>query len=197
MSKPNRASTTRAATSHAATTHAATSHASVFDPSSDRIFLDLPEAVLQWAKANGRRYEWKRGRVRGMVDAENISRLQQEQWSPVPIDRHPELSGAKWPGEATPQWVERQGLILCERPESVCRAVEEANRRRTVDITRAKQAELGMGTHKDIPRSGFLSPRPQIETIVESPTGAVLSSDKHDIERGTKSDGTPADFPPT
>jgi hypothetical protein len=190
MSKaPTRASTTRAATTRA------TVQATVFDPTSDQTFLDLPAEVLAWARAHKTRYEWKRGRVRGRIDHENISRLQQEQWSPVPIDRHPELSGAKWPGADTPQWVERQGLILCERPEHVCQAVEAATRRKTIDITRAKQAELGMGTHKDIPRSGYSTDQPQIEMTVESPTGAVLSSTKAGIERGTKPDGTPVGFP--
>lgn len=183
MTAPTRASTTRATTTREITARAPI----VTDLEEDAFYL--PPAVKAYEQANNVRYEWKRIAVRGQDDEANMDELQRSGWQPVPYDRHPELGGPLWPGRKAPKWVQRKGThILCERPEDVCQAYEEAHRRRTADQTAAKKAELGIGTHPDIPRSGWGGALPEITETVESPTGAVLSQKRTQVQRGTQAE---------
>lgn len=138
----------------AATTRAATVREPAFDPASELGRFELPDTVIP---PKGMRYEWKRLETFGKPDGANISRLKAEGWTPVPADRHSELSPKTglWPGEQPSHHtsVIREGLILCERPEHVCRAVEERIARQTHQITAAEKQKLGFSQdERNFPR---------------------------------------------
>lgn len=71
---------------------------------------------------DGMTYEWKRKSMFGAEDVENMINLDQNGWSPVPADRHPELMGRR------PQVggeIVRGGLMLMERPEEITQEAKE------------------------------------------------------------------------
>lgn len=71
---------------------------------------------------DGMDYEWKRKSMFGAEDIENMINLDQNGWSPVPADRHPELMGrrAVVGGE-----IVRGGLMLMERPVEITEEARE------------------------------------------------------------------------
>jgi len=59
-------------------------------------------------------YEWKRVTIGGKEDPENMILCEQNGWTPVPNERHPELVGARAPaGEA----IVRGGQMLMQLPK--------------------------------------------------------------------------------
>jgi hypothetical protein len=65
---------------------------------------------------NGQTYEWKRKTMFGQEDQENLINLEQNGWTPVPADRHPELMGRRAVAGAE---ICRGGLVLMERPTEI------------------------------------------------------------------------------
>lgn len=174
-------SRSRTKTTRAAQTRAATLREPQFDPHSELGRLELPDTVIA---PRGMRYEWKRMETFGKPDGANISRLKAEGWVPVPADRHPELSPVLWPGESAAQHtsVLREGLILCERAESICRAVEDRIARETQQITRTEQAKLGQSEdERNFPRMV-----PFLQTDVTRPDGSPVARPAQRPARGAK-----------
>lgn len=66
--------------------------------SEDKYFVD------QKIVPRGVSYEWKRMSCYGQPDPDHINNLQDNHWTPVPQDRHPNLV------------VKKDGMILMERP---------------------------------------------------------------------------------
>jgi hypothetical protein len=64
----------------------------------------------------GQTYEWKRKTMFGQEDSENLINLEQNGWSAVPADRHPELMGRRAIAGAE---ICRGGLILMERADEI------------------------------------------------------------------------------
>jgi hypothetical protein len=58
-------------------------------------------------------YEWKRVTMFGQTDTENMVNCEANNWTAVPAERHPELSGRRAQVGAD---ITRGGLILMERP---------------------------------------------------------------------------------
>jgi hypothetical protein len=59
-------------------------------------------------------YQWKRVTIAGKEDPENMILCEQNGWTPVPNERHPELVGARAPaGEA----IVRGGQMLMQLPK--------------------------------------------------------------------------------
>jgi hypothetical protein len=181
------AQATRDATARAATTREMTARPTIeTDP--DRNPFDLPPGVVP---PEGYRYQWCREKIVGQDDDSNVSQLQMEGWSPVPVDRHPEMRPtAAWSHIKASKLVRYKGMILCERPEHLCKRQEAANHRRAVETTRAKEVELGTSLNPNFPRSGWAGRQPEITTTVVSPTGGVISEQT----RTVPSDGPPAVF---
>jgi hypothetical protein len=67
-------------------------------------------------------YEWKRKTLFGQEDTENLITLEQNGWSPVPAERHPELMGRRAILGAE---IVRGGLILMERPADITEEARE------------------------------------------------------------------------
>lgn len=112
---------------------------------------------------DGMTYEWKRKSMFGAEDIENMINLDQNGWSPVPADRHPELMGrrAVVGGE-----IVRGGLMLMERPEEI---TEEA---RELDTFAARNQVA-----QQVQRLGLEGKRAAgkgIKTTYEAPEGNVV-----------------------
>lgn len=64
----------------------------------------------------GMTYEWKRATIFGQEDTENLINLDQNGWSPVPAERHPELMGRRAVAGGE---IRRGGLVLMERAQEI------------------------------------------------------------------------------
>ncbi len=111
-------------------------------------------------------YEWRRKTMFGAEDVENLINLDMNGWTPVPADRHPELSGRRVTvgGE-----IVRGGLILLERPSEIS---DEA---RELDTFAARNQVA-----QQIQRLGLEGKRAAgkgIKTSYEAPEGANVVPD--------------------
>jgi len=61
-------------------------------------------------------YEWKRVRLAGMEDPDNLILAEQNGWEPVPSSRHPELAGKALAKERPDAPIIKRGLMLMELP---------------------------------------------------------------------------------
>jgi hypothetical protein len=64
----------------------------------------------------GMTYEYKRFSMFGQEDKEHLVDLEQNGWTPVPAERHPELSGRRAVAGSD---IVRGGLMLMERPVEI------------------------------------------------------------------------------
>jgi hypothetical protein len=70
----------------------------------------------------GMTYEWKRKTIFGQDDQENMINLEQNGWTPVPAERHIELTGRR---AVTGAEILRGGLVLMERPDEITAEARE------------------------------------------------------------------------
>lgn len=95
---------------------------------------------------DGMSYNWKRYSYGGKVDATHQRNMMVQHWKPVPRERHPEMAWV----ESTSNYIEKDGLILMERPAYL---TEDAHRERVNDALANDKAnrqrlELeGRGSH--------------------------------------------------
>jgi hypothetical protein len=92
------------------------------------------------AVPDGWSYEWKRSTVYGKSDPSYDSRLARTGWETVPADRHPAMmpKGHRGP-------IEREGLILMERPKAITDRVKQIMYRRARDAVKLKERQLNEG----------------------------------------------------
>lgn len=90
---------------------------------------------------SGQTYEWKRKSVFGQEDHENLVNLEQNGWTPVPADRHPELSGRRAIAGAE---ICRGGLILMERPNEITEEARELDNFAAKHQVAAQVQRLGL-----------------------------------------------------
>lgn len=76
--------------------------------------LDIPAAWIP----DGWIYGWGRAATLGEPDNNRLSQLATHGWTPVPVDRHPQLMlvGVSFRNEYLNGYIHRGGLILFERP---------------------------------------------------------------------------------
>lgn len=111
----------------------------------DRFYVD-PHII-----PDGWSYEWKRKTIWGKEDPAHEVELSRQGWEPVPASRHPQMMPkGNW------QTIERDGMILMERPKVVTDDVHKANLRNARLQVKAKEAQLNQapeGTfERDDPR---------------------------------------------
>ena len=107
-------------------------------------FLDIPREL--WP--DGMRYEWKTYSVLGQHQARRFGRFQSRGWEPVPASRHPGLfHEIGYQG-----FLEYDGLVLCERPEAMCKMVEAKEFEKAIGQVRGKEAQIFGG---DVEGIGF------------------------------------------
>ena len=101
-----------------------------------------PDANSQIAKVDaipdGWTYEWKRKTVYGSEDPSYAVSLKRTGWTEVPASRHPEMMPANFKSAI----IERKGLVLMERPQSITRRVELADKDRAREQIRFKEQQL-------------------------------------------------------
>lgn len=97
----------------------------------DRFYID-PHAI-----PDGWSYEWKRKTIWGKEDPAHEVELARKGWEAVPASRHPEMMPkGNW------QTIERDGMILMERPKVITDNVHNANLKNARLQVRAKEAQL-------------------------------------------------------
>jgi len=94
-------------------------------------------------------YQWKLRSVMGKEDIEAIRRVEMAGWTPVPLERHPELMPREWSGST----IEVGGLVLCERPMMFTNEAREEERRLAKEAVYTKERLMKEG------RAGDLGPR--------------------------------------
>lgn len=97
----------------------------------DRFYVD-PHIV-----PDGWSYEWKRKTIWGKEDPAHEVELARQGWEVVPASRHPQMMPkGNW------QTIERDGMILMERPKVLTEDVHKDNLRKARLQVKAKEAQL-------------------------------------------------------
>ena len=126
----------------------------------DKFYVDADMIPEGWA------YEWKRRLLLGAEDPSHMVELARSGWEPVPLNRdnkHLAMMPAGWAGNT----IERDGMILMERPSEV---VEEARRRHDYlarKQVRDKEAQIA-GTPDGTLTRDHAQARPQIKKSYEA-----------------------------
>lgn len=84
-------------------------------------------------------YEWKRRTLFGKEDPAYQVELSRQGWEPVPLTRHPEMMPQGWENDT----IERDGMILMERPSELTSEARDVELRRAKNQVRAKEQQLG------------------------------------------------------
>lgn len=117
----------------------------------DKYFID-PDVI-----PDGWSYEWKRKTVYNQEDPSYQVELVRMGWEPVPTKRHPEMMPQGWTGET----IERDGMVLMERPEEITSMVKAR------DLMNArKQADIG-GHLQESPEGQFQRQKSDGESLVK------------------------------
>lgn len=93
-------------------------------------------------------YEYRRHTVLGKEDPSYQVMLAQKGWEPVPADRHPELMPMGFRGNT----IEREGMILMERPKQITDMANDREYRRAREQMGAKEAQLHSAPAGTAPR---------------------------------------------
>lgn len=88
---------------------------------------------------DGWTYEWKRRTLLGQEDPAYQVELARQGWEPVPLSRLPMLMPPDWQGET----IERDGMILMERPAELTSEARDVELRRAKSQVRVKEQQLG------------------------------------------------------
>ena len=97
----------------------------------DRFWVD-PQII-----PDGWSYEWKRKTIWGKEDPAHEVELSRQGWEPVPATRHPQMMPkGNW------QTIERDGMILMERPKVLTDDIHRDNLRKARLQVKAKEAQL-------------------------------------------------------
>ncbi len=97
--------------------------------------FEIPAHLIE----RGWTYEWKRFTTFGQEDRAYMMGLEENGWTPVPADRHPQFMGPDHKG-----FILRDGMILMERPEELTRQArmeEDEAAREEIRIQRRKNGE--------------------------------------------------------
>jgi hypothetical protein len=98
----------------------------------DEFFIDPAIIPDGWS------YEWKRHTLLGREDPSYQVSLARAGWEAVPAKRHPEMM----PLNSTATIIERKGMILMERPQSLTNEARDVELRRARNQVRAKEQQL-------------------------------------------------------
>ena len=101
----------------------------------DKFWID-PQII-----PDGWTYEWKRYTVLGAQYPQYQIELARGGWEAVPAERHRQLVPTSWTGHS----IEREGLILMERPMQIQQMVNDREKRKAGQLVQAKEAQLKGG----------------------------------------------------
>jgi hypothetical protein len=118
----------------------------------DRFKINQDEIPPGWS------YEWKRKTVYGKEDPAYEVELARGGWEPVPASRHPSMMP-----KGHYETIERDGMILMERPKELTEDAHAADLRKARLQVRSKEAQLNSG-----PDGTFERDRPLVKKSYES-----------------------------
>jgi hypothetical protein len=98
----------------------------------DKFYIPTGEVPDGWD------YNWKRKTIYNQEDPAYQVTLARGGWTAVPSNRHPGMMPSGWKG----QTIERDGMILMERPMAISDLVRQKDRRAARDQVRAKEQQL-------------------------------------------------------
>ncbi len=114
------------------------------------------------AVPDGWTYEWKKNTVHNEPDPKYQVQLANNGWEPVPASRHPEMM----PTTGGPYHIiERDGLILMQRPASITKAIRDRDSKRARMQVKAKEDQLRQAPSGTFERNAPVL-RKQFEKIV-------------------------------
>lgn len=116
------------------------------DEGQDELALDNLTVPEGWS------YEWKRQTVYGKSDPAYDTKLARTGWEPVPAERHPAMMPKGHRGS-----IERDGLILMERPAVITKRVQQIMNERARNAVRMKEQQLNeapQGTFERVDERG-------------------------------------------
>ncbi len=87
---------------------------------------------------DGFEYEWKRNTILGAQDPSYQTSLARKGWEAVPASRHPDMM----PGGYRGHIIERDGMVLMERPKEINDEVRKIERQRATHQVREKERQL-------------------------------------------------------
>lgn len=117
----------------------------------DRFKVDMHEIPAGWT------YEWKRKTIYGKEDPAYEVELMRGGWEPVPASRHPAMMP-----RGQYETIERDGMILMERPKELSDDVRAADLRRARLQVRSKESQLNAS-----PDGTFERDRPLVKKSYE------------------------------
>lgn len=98
---------------------------------------------------DGWSYEWKRKTVLGKEDPSYEISLRRGGWEPVPASRHPEMMP-----KGHYDTIEREGMILMERPNELTEDARRKELREARNAVRAKEQQLNESAPGTFEREG-------------------------------------------
>lgn len=107
-------------------------HVGTMDQGQDKFAFDTNIVPDGWS------YEWKRLEIFGKQDPAYQVSLARSGWDAVPSERHPEMMPQNWKGGT----IEREGMILMERPTEITDMVKANDLRRARNQVRQKEEQL-------------------------------------------------------
>ena len=128
----------------------------------DRFYVD-PHII-----PDGWSYEWKRKTIWGKEDPAHEVELSRQGWEPVPATRHPQMMPrGNW------QTIERDGMILMERPKVLTDDAHKSNLRNARLQVKAKEAQLNQA-----PEGTFDRDDPRVKPNIKKSFEAMPISDE-------------------
>lgn len=117
----------------------------------------------------GTTYEWKRLTTMGMEDPGYYVGLREQGWLPVKAENHPEFMPPDW-SKGT---IERDGMILMERPSYLTEEARQEDIQAARDAVRMKEAQLGATPHGQMDRVAPALKRQRFSEPIEVPADSA------------------------
>lgn len=107
-------------------------HGGELESGEDKYFIAPSDIPQDWD------YQWKRVSTLGKQDPSYEVNVARSGWSAVPADRHPQLMPRNWSGGT----IERDGLVLMERPKVISDEARARELRDARNQVRQKEEQL-------------------------------------------------------
>ena len=127
------------------------------DDGTDKYYIDPAIIPDGWS------YEWKTFTVLGKENPSYQVSLAHRGWEAVPRTRHPELMPDNYRGET----IERDGMILMERPKEITDEVKSLELRKARTQVRDKEVQLGAAPPGQFERGTHPNTQPKINKTFE------------------------------
>lgn len=132
-------------------------HLGDLDEGTDEFYVD-PNAI-----PDGWTYNWKRFSVYEQEDTGNQLKVKRDGWSPVPVERHPEMMASN----TDMKYIMRKGMVLMECPTEIVDERKRIDLKRARDQVRYKESQIA-GTPDGTLTRDHARVKPQIKKSYEA-----------------------------